>query len=92
MGAEAVRKLLCALDLVQLSDELRTELGETNAKQKKGKDHKGEPLKGELDEVGKGTKLGHTFSPLEELLSKFLPTNASLSFFVPIPCGIMLRI
>ena len=35
MGAEAVRKLLCALDLVQLSDDLRTELGETNAKQKK---------------------------------------------------------
>ncbi len=35
MGAEAVRKLLCALDLVRLSEELRTELAETNAKQKK---------------------------------------------------------
>ncbi|MCA9197547.1 MAG: DNA-directed RNA polymerase subunit beta' [Planctomycetales bacterium] len=35
MGAEAVRKLLNALDLVQLSDRLRTELAETNSKQKK---------------------------------------------------------
>ena len=35
MGAEAVRKLLCNLDLVKLSEELRTELHETNAKQKK---------------------------------------------------------
>jgi DNA-directed RNA polymerase subunit beta' len=35
MGAEAVRKLLSGLDLVQLSDQLRTELHETNSKQKK---------------------------------------------------------
>ncbi len=35
MGAEAVRKLLCALDLVTLSDRLRVELTETNAKQRK---------------------------------------------------------
>jgi DNA-directed RNA polymerase subunit beta' len=35
MGAEAVRKLLAALDLVTLSDQLRQELHETNAKQKK---------------------------------------------------------
>lgn len=35
MGAEAVRKLLAALDLVQLSDQLRKELVETNSKQKK---------------------------------------------------------
>ena len=35
MGAEAVRKLLTSLDLVQLSDQLRVELGETNSKQKK---------------------------------------------------------
>ncbi len=35
MGAEAVRKLLVGLDLVKLSVELRTELIETNSKQKK---------------------------------------------------------
>src|SRR6185295_3071566 len=35
MGAEAVRKLLMDLDLVQLSKELRQELVETNSKQKK---------------------------------------------------------
>ena len=35
MGAEAVRKLLTALDLVQLSQSLREELVETNSKQKK---------------------------------------------------------
>ncbi len=35
MGAEAVRKLLTGLDLVKLSDELRTNLAETNSKQKK---------------------------------------------------------
>jgi DNA-directed RNA polymerase subunit beta' len=35
MGAEAVRKLLSGLDLVKLSEQLRTELGETNSKQKK---------------------------------------------------------
>ncbi len=35
MGAEAVRKLLINLDLVTLSDELRTELHETGSKQKK---------------------------------------------------------
>jgi DNA-directed RNA polymerase subunit beta' len=35
MGAEAVRKLLTGYDLVQLSDDLRTELAETNSKQKK---------------------------------------------------------
>ena len=35
MGAEAVRKLLQALDLVKLSGELRTELAETNSKQRK---------------------------------------------------------
>ncbi len=35
MGAEAVRKLLVQLDLVKLSQELRTELIETNSKQKK---------------------------------------------------------
>jgi DNA-directed RNA polymerase subunit beta' len=35
MGAEAVRKLLQGLDLVQLSDQLRAELAETNSKQKK---------------------------------------------------------
>ncbi len=35
MGAEAVRKLLNTLDLVQLSDTLRKELSETNSKQKK---------------------------------------------------------
>src|SRR5688572_18353099 len=35
MGAEAVRKLLTALDLVKLSDELRQNLIETNSKQKK---------------------------------------------------------
>ena len=35
MGAEAIRKLLCNLDLVQLSDQLRLELAETNSKQKK---------------------------------------------------------
>ncbi|MDX1965511.1 MAG: DNA-directed RNA polymerase subunit beta' [Pirellulales bacterium] len=35
MGAEAVRKLLGALDLVQLSKDLRQELAETNSKQKK---------------------------------------------------------
>ena len=34
MGAEAVRKLLQALDLVQLSRDLRTELVETGSKQK----------------------------------------------------------
>ncbi len=35
MGAEAIRKLLVALDLVKLSQELRVELAETNSKQKK---------------------------------------------------------
>ena len=35
MGAEAIRKLLANLDLVQLSDQLRTELEETNSRQKK---------------------------------------------------------
>lgn len=35
MGAEAVRKLLNKLDLVQLSEKLRTELDETGSKQKK---------------------------------------------------------
>jgi DNA-directed RNA polymerase subunit beta' len=35
MGAEAVRKLLVGLDLVKLSADLRTELIETNSKQKK---------------------------------------------------------
>ncbi|MCA9185388.1 MAG: DNA-directed RNA polymerase subunit beta', partial [Planctomycetales bacterium] len=35
MGAEAVRKLLANLDLVNLSGQLRTELAETNSKQKK---------------------------------------------------------
>ncbi len=35
MGAEAVRKLLVALDLVKLSTDLRAELIETNSKQKK---------------------------------------------------------
>ncbi|MEM9368995.1 MAG: DNA-directed RNA polymerase subunit beta' [Planctomycetota bacterium] len=35
MGAEAVRKLLGKLDLVQLSDKLRTDLEETGSKQKK---------------------------------------------------------
>ena len=35
MGAEAVRKLLMDLELVKLSQELRTELAETNSKQKK---------------------------------------------------------
>ena len=35
MGAEAVRKLLVALDLVKLSTDLRVELIETNSKQKK---------------------------------------------------------
>ena len=35
MGAEAVRKLLVDLDLVKLSQDLRTELIETNSKQKK---------------------------------------------------------
>jgi DNA-directed RNA polymerase subunit beta' len=35
MGAEAVRKLLNKLDLVQLSDQLRIELEETGSKQKK---------------------------------------------------------
>jgi len=35
MGAEAVRKLLTALDLVQLSKDLREDLAETNSKQKK---------------------------------------------------------
>ncbi|ADB17219.1 DNA-directed RNA polymerase, beta' subunit [Pirellula staleyi DSM 6068] len=35
MGAEAVRKLLSALDLVKLSEELREELTTTNSKQKK---------------------------------------------------------
>jgi len=35
MGAEAVRKLLTGLDLVQLSQDLRKELVETNSKQKK---------------------------------------------------------
>ena len=35
MGAEAVRKLLQCYDLVTLSDQLRTELAETNSKQKK---------------------------------------------------------
>ncbi len=34
MGAEAVRELLRSLDLVTLSNELRTELGETRSKQK----------------------------------------------------------
>jgi len=35
MGAEAIRKLLSALDLVKLSQELREELVTTNSKQKK---------------------------------------------------------
>ena len=35
MGAEAVRKLLVALDLVTLSKQLREDLHETNSKQKK---------------------------------------------------------
>jgi DNA-directed RNA polymerase subunit beta' len=35
MGAEAVRKLLQNLDLVKLSEELRTELHETSSKQRK---------------------------------------------------------
>ena len=35
MGAEAVRRLLTGLDLVQLSQELRIELIDTNSKQKK---------------------------------------------------------
>ncbi|MHB1034475.1 MAG: DNA-directed RNA polymerase subunit beta' [Pirellulales bacterium] len=35
MGAEAVRKLLAALDLVSLSRDLRVELSETNSKQRK---------------------------------------------------------
>ncbi|MEM9827802.1 MAG: DNA-directed RNA polymerase subunit beta', partial [Planctomycetota bacterium] len=35
MGAEAVRKLLGKLDLVQLSEQLRVELAETGSKQKK---------------------------------------------------------
>jgi DNA-directed RNA polymerase subunit beta' len=35
MGAEAIRKLLVNLDLVQLSKDLREELAETNSKQKK---------------------------------------------------------
>ncbi len=35
MGAEAIRKLLVDLDLVQLSKDLRKELAETNSKQKK---------------------------------------------------------
>ncbi len=35
MGAEAVRKLLNLLDLVQLSEQLRVELDETGSKQKK---------------------------------------------------------
>lgn len=34
MGAEAVRKLLAALDLVQLSQDLRKDLAETSSKQK----------------------------------------------------------
>lgn len=35
MGAEAIRKLLMGLDLVKLSEDLRTELFETNSKQKR---------------------------------------------------------
>ncbi|HUT91773.1 MAG TPA: DNA-directed RNA polymerase subunit beta' [Thermoguttaceae bacterium] len=35
MGAEAIRKLLTELDLVQLSQDLRVELAQTNSKQKK---------------------------------------------------------
>ncbi|OHB82170.1 MAG: DNA-directed RNA polymerase subunit beta', partial [Planctomycetes bacterium RBG_16_64_12] len=35
MGAEAIRRLLMGLDLVQLSQQLRVDLGETNSKQKK---------------------------------------------------------
>jgi DNA-directed RNA polymerase subunit beta' len=35
MGAEAVRKLLQNLDLIKLSEELRTELHETSSKQRK---------------------------------------------------------
>ena len=35
MGAEAVRKLLSGYDLVNLSEQLRTDLEETNSKQKK---------------------------------------------------------
>jgi len=35
MGAEAIRKLLIDLDLVKLSQELRTELAETNSKQRR---------------------------------------------------------
>ena len=34
MGAEAIRKLLAGLDLVELSDRLRTELEETGSRQK----------------------------------------------------------
>ncbi|MDP1564210.1 MAG: DNA-directed RNA polymerase subunit beta' [Pirellulaceae bacterium] len=35
MGAEAVRKLLCSLNLVKLSEELRVEMATTNSKQKR---------------------------------------------------------
>src|SRR5262245_52337844 len=35
MGAEAVRKLLSGMDLVKLSEELRKELAETGARQRK---------------------------------------------------------
>ena len=35
MGAEVVRKLLSKMDLVQLSEQLRKDLEETNSKQKK---------------------------------------------------------
>ncbi len=35
MGAEAIRKLLVALDLVKLSQDLRVDLAETNSKQKR---------------------------------------------------------
>ena len=35
MGAEAIRDLLSSLDLVKLSEELRTEMATTNSKQKK---------------------------------------------------------
>ena len=35
MGAEAIRKLLCRLNLVELSEKLRIELVETNSKQKR---------------------------------------------------------
>ena len=34
MGAEAIRKLLSALDLVKLSEQLRKDLSETGSKQK----------------------------------------------------------